>query len=137
MMGRIDLSLLELLSALSSGVFVRDVEGHVLYFVPINQSNTIIPIMQLMQPPQSLNNPPNPLNINPPNQRHNLLLHTRITAQKPLDQLPVHKPERLISLTYQTAEGAELVERETTQGVDIRGQRGLQTHEEVLVVGVD
>ena len=127
-MGRIDL-LLGLL-ALSSGC-VR-VEGHVLYLVPINQSNaTII----LMQPPQSLNNPPHPLNV-PPNQRHNLLLHTPITAQKPLNQLPVHKPERLISLEHQTAEGPELVERETTQGVDIRSQRGLQTHEEVLVVGV-
>lgn len=130
MMGRNDSSGCSFLP-LCTGICVRDAERHLYY-----TSYLLIKLM-LMQPPQSLNNPPNTLNIHTPNQRHNLLLHMRIAAQKPLDQLAVHKPERLIRLAHQTAEGAELVEREVPQGVDVGGQRGLQTHEEILVVGVD
>lgn len=74
-----------------------------------------------MQPPQPFNNPLHPLNVQRPHQRRNLLLHLSIALQKPLDQLPIHEPERLIGLADHAAEAAEFVEGEVAEGVDVGG----------------
>ena len=96
-----------------------------------------IVIIRLMQSSQRLDHPLNPINIHPTHPRHNLLLHVRITVQEPLNQLPIHKPERLISFPNHAPESAELVKWEGTKGVDEGGDYDLKAHKEVLMFGVD
>lgn len=90
-----------------------------------------------MQPPQSLYHPLDALNVRSADQPDNLLLDFRVAAQEALDELSVDEPERLLRLAHHAAEGTELVERHLARRFDIRGDCGLQTHEEVLMLGVN
>lgn len=89
-----------------------------------------------MQPPQSLHNQSNILHINS-QPRHNLLLHSASTVQKPFDQIAIHEPKWLLRLAYLVLERAVFVKGHVSGTLDEFRHVGLQTHEEVLFLGRD
>lgn len=83
-----------------------------------------------MQPPQALHQIPPVLHADQP--LTHFLLHALIQIQKPLHELPIHKPPRLLSLPLRIPETAVRCPRDISGRLGELGKARLEADEQVL-----